>query len=171
MRKNTEALSTLAFTLHRGPGQFALLLGSGVSRSSGIPTGWDVTVDLIRHLPNAPDSPDESILVNWYEKKFGQQPSYSALMASFARAQVERRNLLKPYFEPTDQEREDGLKIPPPLTMRSQVSWHLAQFVLSSPRTSIASLNKRSNSKGLFQILLIMNRGSMARCLIVILDV
>lgn len=30
------------------PGTYALLLGSGVSRAAGIPTGWEVTLDLVR---------------------------------------------------------------------------------------------------------------------------
>ena len=40
----------LAIAMAAGPGQYALLLGSGVSRPAGIPTGWDVTLDLISRI-------------------------------------------------------------------------------------------------------------------------
>ncbi len=36
-------LIPLAVTMQSGKGCLALLLGSGVSRSAGIPTGWEVT--------------------------------------------------------------------------------------------------------------------------------
>jgi hypothetical protein len=41
---------SLAFSLFSEPGTYALLLGSGVSRSAGVPTGWEVTLDLGRKL-------------------------------------------------------------------------------------------------------------------------
>jgi hypothetical protein len=51
----------LAFNIHSSPGVFALLLGSGASRSAEIPTGWEVMLDLIRKvaaLENADCEPD-----------------------------------------------------------------------------------------------------------------
>ena len=39
-----------AIAMAAGPGQYALLFGSGVSRPAGIPTGWDVTLDLISRI-------------------------------------------------------------------------------------------------------------------------
>ena len=109
-----DPLTSLAFALHRGPGQFALLLGSGVSRSSGVPTGWGVTLDLVRGLPGAPEGADDDALAAWYQAEHGREPSYSDLVEGLARSQPERRNLLRPYFEPTDEEREQGLKAPTP---------------------------------------------------------
>lgn len=40
----------LAIALHSSPGVYALLLGSGLSSAAGVPTGWQVTLDLIRKL-------------------------------------------------------------------------------------------------------------------------
>ncbi len=40
--KMIEPIVSLAFSLHANKGVYALLLGSGVSRSAGIPTGWEV---------------------------------------------------------------------------------------------------------------------------------
>ncbi len=107
-----EPTTSLAFSIQQSPGQYALLLGSGVSRAAGIKTGWGITLDLVRKLPNAPPGADDVALTGWYEATFGSQPSYSAIVASLARGTVDRRNLLRPYFEPTSEEKEDGSKQP-----------------------------------------------------------
>jgi hypothetical protein len=43
----------LAFSLMENKGVFAVLLGSGVSRAADIPTGWEITLDLIRRVGTA----------------------------------------------------------------------------------------------------------------------
>src|SRR5437879_2506745 len=45
-----DPLVSLAFSVHSSKGAYALLLGSGVSRAAGIPTGWEVVLDLIRKV-------------------------------------------------------------------------------------------------------------------------
>ena len=45
-----DPLLALAFGMQSNKGVYALLLGSGVSRSAGIPTGWEIVLDLIRKL-------------------------------------------------------------------------------------------------------------------------
>jgi hypothetical protein len=40
---------SLAFSMYSNKGVFALLLGSGASRSARIPTGWEIMMDLIRN--------------------------------------------------------------------------------------------------------------------------
>jgi len=42
--KNEPALK-LALSMHAKPGAYALLIGSGVSKSAGIPTGWEIVRD------------------------------------------------------------------------------------------------------------------------------
>ncbi len=42
----TDQTLPLALSIHSGPGTYALLLGSGVSRAAGIPTGWDITGEI-----------------------------------------------------------------------------------------------------------------------------
>lgn len=107
-----DPITSLSFGLHQGPGQFALLLGSGISRSAGIPTGWGITMDLVSKLPDAPRDADDGALLDWYRSKFECEPSYSSLIGGLASSEVERRNLLEPYFKPTQEEREDGMKVP-----------------------------------------------------------
>jgi len=77
-----DPLTSLAFTLQRGPGQCALLIGSGVSRNSGIPTGWGMTLDLVRRLPGAPPLCDDSTLIAWYRSNFGKEPSYPDIVGA-----------------------------------------------------------------------------------------
>jgi hypothetical protein len=77
-----------------------------------VPTGWGITLDLLRSLPNAPKDADVESLSAWYEERFGKRPTYSHIVGSLARGPIERRNLLRHYFEPDDEEREQGIKSP-----------------------------------------------------------
>ena len=45
-----EPINSLAFSIQANRGVYAVLLGSGVSRSAKIPTGWEVTLDLVQKL-------------------------------------------------------------------------------------------------------------------------
>lgn len=42
--------TALASILTSSPGTYALLIGSGVSRASGISTGWEIVQDLIGRI-------------------------------------------------------------------------------------------------------------------------
>ncbi|MFC1725268.1 SIR2 family protein [candidate division KSB1 bacterium] len=97
---------------HQTPGTYALLLGSGISKSAQIPTGWDIVLDLIKKVAalkkeDTGDDPEK-----WFKDKFGKAPEYSKLLDVLTKTQEERKNLLKPYFEPTEEEREEGKKQP-----------------------------------------------------------
>ena len=103
----------LALSVEDRPGVYALLLGSGVSRSAGIPTGWDIVLDLIGRLAELEGGPcDDTDLVSWYCQKYGREPEYSTLLDAIACTPEERQLLLRSYFEPNDLEREQGLKQP-----------------------------------------------------------
>ena len=45
-----DPITALAFSVYENKGVYALLLGSGVSRAAYIPTGWEVTLDLIKRV-------------------------------------------------------------------------------------------------------------------------
>ena len=107
-----DPIQTLAFSMHSNPGVYALLLGSGVSRSAQIPTGWEITLDLIRKLAATSNESAEPDPETWFEKKYGEAPSYSRLLDELAKTPAERQQLLRPYFEPNEQEREEGAKQP-----------------------------------------------------------
>ncbi|MDE0100137.1 MAG: SIR2 family protein [Truepera sp.] len=107
-----DPIHSLAFSVQANRGVYALLVGSGVSRAAEIPTGWEVTLDLIRKLAglyNETCDPDPEL---WYREKFGSDANYSDLLDGLAKTPAERQQLLREYFEPNDQEREEGKKEP-----------------------------------------------------------
>ena len=106
-----DPINSLAFSVHANRGVYALLLGSGVSRAAKIPTGWEITLDLIDQLADlsgdSPAAPEA-----WYREKYDKEPDYSALLEDLAKTPAERQQLLRRYWEPTPEEREQGDKAP-----------------------------------------------------------
>ena len=105
-------IESLSFSIQANPGVYALLLGSGISRPAGIPTGWEITLDLVERLAAIQEEVCEPGPAEWFQRKFGQPPNYSAILDKLARTRTERQQLLRPYFEANEQEREQGLKQP-----------------------------------------------------------
>jgi len=107
-----DQLTSLSFSIQANKGVYALLLGSGVSRAAGIPTGWEIVLDLIRKLAIIEIEDCEPDPAIWYSNKFDEEPDYSKLLSQLTHSPAERNQLLKGYFEPNDDELENGLKIP-----------------------------------------------------------
>ena len=107
-----DPIDSLAFSIQANRGVYALLLGSGVSKAAQIPTGWDITLDLIRKLATAAGESAGPDPESWYLEKYDEDPDYSKLIGTLARTRAERQQLLRPYFEPNGQEREEGIKQP-----------------------------------------------------------
>lgn len=107
-----DPILSLYFSIHSNPGVYALLLGSGVSRSAGIPTGWEVVLDLIRKLARLKGEDCEPDPASWFKGKFGKEPEYSRLLYDISKSSAERQQLHKSYFDPIEEEREQGLKLP-----------------------------------------------------------
>jgi len=107
-----DPTTEVALALHAAPGVYAVLLGSGVSRSAEIPTGWEVTLDLMTRLAIATDGEAPAEPVRWYLDNYDQEPDYSDILEKVAPEPAERQALLRGYFEPTDEERDDGVKQP-----------------------------------------------------------
>jgi hypothetical protein len=107
-----EPILSLAFSVYHNAGVYVLLIGSGVSRSAGIPTGWEIVLDLLRKLAYIQGEncePDPSV---WYREKYGEDPDYAKLLEAIAKSPGERSQLLRGYFEPSEEEREQGIKVP-----------------------------------------------------------
>ena len=85
-----------------------MLIGSSVSVGAGIPTGWQVVLDLISKVARVLGEDPEDDLPGWYERRFGEEPDYSKLIDSLAKSPAERSALLRSYFEPTAEERARG---------------------------------------------------------------
>jgi hypothetical protein len=97
-----DPIQSLAFSIHSSPGVYAFLLGSGVSRAANIPTGWEVTLDLIRRIAAVTGADPEPDPAAWYRDRFEREPEYSALLEDLAKTPTERQQLLRGYFQPTN---------------------------------------------------------------------
>ena len=107
-----DPMLSLVLSVHSNKGVYALLIGSGVSRSAGIPTGWEVVEDLIRklaHVEGEDCGPDPAA---WFKDKIRGEPDYAKLLDGLSKSPSVRSQLLRSYFEPNDEERELGLKAP-----------------------------------------------------------
>lgn len=111
---NLDPAVQLAFSVHAHRGAYALLLGSGISRAAQIPTGWEVLSDLIGRCAaiSGHDLPDGDDPVVWYRNHFDEEPHYSTVIERLAPRAAERTSLLKRYFEPTEEERAENIKVP-----------------------------------------------------------
>ena len=98
-----DAMLSLSFSIQSNKNIYALLLGSGISRSAGIPTGWDIVIDLIRRIAIAQGENDIVDPEAWYIKKYEKEPSYSEILSKVAKTSAERQHILEKYFEPTDE--------------------------------------------------------------------
>lgn len=107
-----DPIDSLAFSMHSNPGVYALLLGSGISRSAKIPTGWEITMELVRKLAAVLNEDYGADPADWYRNKFNKEPDYSELLDGVAKSPAVRQQLLKGYWEPTEAEQEEGAKRP-----------------------------------------------------------
>lgn len=94
-----EPFEALALTLHHSPGSQALLVGSGLSRAAGIPTGWEITLDLIREVAKLRGIDGHSDWSQWYQDEFDKEPRYSEILDALGSTPSERRSILHRYIE------------------------------------------------------------------------
>ena len=107
-----DPIQSLAFSIQANRGVYAVLLGSSISRAAKILTGWEITLDLVRKLATISGDTADHDPEAWCKEKFGKDPDYSDLLENIARTQAERQQLLREYWEPNKQEREEGEKQP-----------------------------------------------------------
>lgn len=107
-----ERLTTLAFSMYTNKGAYALLLGAGISRSAHIPSGWEVENLLIEQLAAIQGVADIEDWHQWYKDKYGNSATYSSLLEELVKEPTERVQLMRGFFEPTDEEKELGWKKP-----------------------------------------------------------
>ncbi len=107
-----DPILSLSFNIFNNKGTYALLLGSGISRSAGIATGWEILIDLINKIAELSKETIDTTPEDWYLNKFNKDPNYSDLLEMTFRTTTERNTFLRKYFEPTEDELEQGLKTP-----------------------------------------------------------
>ncbi|PYT66220.1 MAG: hypothetical protein DMG39_27210 [Acidobacteria bacterium] len=52
--------------------------------------------------------------MEWYREEYRREPDYSDLLGTLAKSPEDRNAILRKYFEPTDEERTRGIKMPMP---------------------------------------------------------
>lgn len=107
-----DPIHALAFSIQSSRGVYAVLLGSGISQAAKIQTSWEITLDLVRKLAAVHGESCEAAPANWYVEKFGKGPDYSDLLDTLTKTPAERQQLLRGYWEVTEQERDEGVKQP-----------------------------------------------------------
>jgi hypothetical protein len=107
-----DEIIPLALSIQAGRGTYALLLGSGVSRAAQVPTGWEVVEDLCRLVALAEEADAGDNPIAWYRRTHEEDVDYSRLLGDLAKGTGDRRALLEPHFEPTDEERARVIKVP-----------------------------------------------------------
>ena len=107
-----DNMTSLAFSVYENKKVFALLIGSGVSRAAQIPTGWEVTLDLVRRLAILQGESEQVEWGAWYKEKYGKTPDYSELLDLVSSTPDERRSIIHSYIEPNEEEISEGKKSP-----------------------------------------------------------
>lgn len=101
----------LIFGVHREPGAYALLLGSGVSRGAGIPSGYDITLKLVEDLARIRAHGTVDTLA-WYASEYTEEPRYGKVLELLGKGSADRQAIVRQYFEPTQTEKDSGIKMP-----------------------------------------------------------
>lgn len=107
-----DPIVSLAFSIHAAPKRYALLLGSGLSTGAGIPTGWQITLDLVNRLAAVSGETPGDDPEAWYRDRYGESPSYSRLLDELAKGSDDRQSTLRTYIEPDGEDAESGDKQP-----------------------------------------------------------
>ncbi|HHP1053028.1 SIR2 family protein [Bacillus cereus] len=105
---------TMGLSMQANKGIYALFLGSGVSYSARIKTGWGIIQDICDHIKTLRSETVEEgeSSTDWYNRIYQTEPRYDDLLEMIAPTSAERQGFLEKYFVPTEKEREDGMKTP-----------------------------------------------------------
>lgn len=119
---------------------YAVLLGSGVSRAAGVPTGWEVVEDLIRKIRAARDLPAGEDPADWFRREYGSDPDFSSLLTALSPGAADRAAILRGYFEPLDGERQTGDKKPTRAHPDAFIQREWAEMIVKGVETEIDRL-------------------------------
>lgn len=112
MGKPIDLFSTLVMSVFNNKGVYALLLGSGISLPAKVMSGWKVTEDLIKKLAAIQGETINVDAFEWFNEKYGCDAEYSKLLEQLGHKPSEMESLLRPYFEPSEEDVEFGYKKP-----------------------------------------------------------
>ncbi|MET9732071.1 SIR2 family protein [Streptomyces sp. NPDC006458] len=114
--RGLDPMVSLSLCVQAGPGVYALLLGAGVSRDAGLPTGWEIVCDLVHRAAVARGADQDLATADpeawWARHGDGGPLGYSGLLEALGDTPAARHELLRGYFQADDEDRRDGLKRP-----------------------------------------------------------
>lgn len=98
-----DPIVSLSVAIAEAPGSHAFLLGSGVSREAGVPTGqqvfWQAVGELYRLEKDTSETPEEAGLTKWLKETDREGVGYSGILELIAPDAANRRDYLAKHFE------------------------------------------------------------------------
>ena len=110
-----DPLVLLAHAISSNKGVYAVLVGSGLSRAAGIPTGWEIALELVRRVAAGEGVAQDlagDAAATWFRAVKGAEPEYTTLLDQLASTADERRGILDGFIAPTPEDSEAGIKVP-----------------------------------------------------------
>lgn len=106
-----------ALALHNSPRRYALLVGSGISRDTGIFTAKEITDDLIKQIAGNKIKTGQKPQ-DWYKETHDSKaPTFTGLFDELAKSKEDRTAILRPYFEPKERDGKPSKVEPTPAHM------------------------------------------------------
>jgi NAD-dependent SIR2 family protein deacetylase len=102
MLSDINKLIPLSYNLANGKKKYVLFCGAGVSKDAGIPTGWDILLETLRHIRAQRDGESKEYtdkeMETYYEENF-EDSTYSEIIESLFPSREEQREFLENLFE------------------------------------------------------------------------
>lgn len=99
-----KQISRITSSIYSNKGAYVFLLGSGISKMAGVPTGWDITVNLVKQLAcQKKVKITDTEVEKWFEDTFKVPCSYSSILEECVKTPTERKNLMKSFFESKEE--------------------------------------------------------------------
>ena len=102
MPVNINPIFPLSYNLADGRKKYVLFCGAGVSKDAGIPTGWEILLETLRHIRTQEEGEIKEYTDNeietYYEENF-KDSTYSEIIGSLFPSREEQREFLEKLFE------------------------------------------------------------------------
>lgn len=102
MPLNINPIIPLSYNLADGRKKYVLFCGAGVSKDSGVPTGWDILLETLRRIRAQEEGESKEYtneeIESYYKEKY-KDATYSEIIGSLFPSIEEQRAFLKKQFE------------------------------------------------------------------------
>ncbi|NOR78112.1 MAG: hypothetical protein GQ523_06760 [Methanophagales archaeon] len=102
MPVNINPILPLSYNLADGKKRYVLFCGAGVSKDVGIPTGWEILLETLRHIRTQKEGENKEYtdkeMETYYEENF-EDYTYSDIIESLFPSTEEQRAFLENFFE------------------------------------------------------------------------